>query len=291
MEAPLRHINSRHLTVESVKCLVVSKIRRILQYFLQKNQGSNPVICCFNTEGRPHRTSLVTRLRYAEPIAGMKSSIILLVLTRRPRDIAAIACSYWQPKCSKPLNNLPQLCMRLWEYRTENWPKLLPKKDAIKLAITILENWPIWRAANVIPVKHRVDARQITKIAIMVQKYAIPKDWRNDAAARDHLPGRNFWKDEGAATSWHHVGTIRATSSLPTSRQYGTEYQSSGLKKALNWLHRAEKREPLIRPMEKKSNIGDIMHDSLQECTEKTIFPFPFILNEIWSWWQFSFRF
>ena len=25
--------------------------------------------------------------------------------------------------------------------------------------------------------------------------------------------------------------------------------------------------------------------------TEKTIFPFPFTLNGIWSWWQFSFRF
>ena len=26
-------------------------------------------------------------------------------------------------------------------------------------------------------------------------------------------------------------------------------------------------------------------------CTDKTIFPFPFLLNGIWSWWQFSFRF
>ena len=25
--------------------------------------------------------------------------------------------------------------------------------------------------------------------------------------------------------------------------------------------------------------------------TEKTTFPFPFTLNEIWSWWQFSFQF
>ena len=25
--------------------------------------------------------------------------------------------------------------------------------------------------------------------------------------------------------------------------------------------------------------------------TEKTIFPFPFTVNGIWSWWQFSFRF
>ena len=25
--------------------------------------------------------------------------------------------------------------------------------------------------------------------------------------------------------------------------------------------------------------------------TEKTIFPFPFTLNGIWSWWQFSFQF
>ena len=25
--------------------------------------------------------------------------------------------------------------------------------------------------------------------------------------------------------------------------------------------------------------------------TEKTMLPFPFILNGIWSWWQFSFRF
>ena len=26
-------------------------------------------------------------------------------------------------------------------------------------------------------------------------------------------------------------------------------------------------------------------------CTEKTIFPFPFKSNGLWSWWQFSFRF
>ena len=26
-------------------------------------------------------------------------------------------------------------------------------------------------------------------------------------------------------------------------------------------------------------------------CTEKTRIPFPFTLNGIWSWWQFSFRF
>ena len=26
-------------------------------------------------------------------------------------------------------------------------------------------------------------------------------------------------------------------------------------------------------------------------CTEKTIFPFPFKFNGIWSWWQFFFRF
>ena len=26
-------------------------------------------------------------------------------------------------------------------------------------------------------------------------------------------------------------------------------------------------------------------------CSEKTRFPFPFALNGIWSWWQFSFRF
>ena len=31
------------------------------------------------------------------------------------------------------------------------------------------------------------------------------------------------------------------------------------------------------------------MHTSFY--TEKTIFPFPFPLNGIWSWWQFSFRF
>jgi len=28
-----------------------------------------------------------------------------------------------------------------------------------------------------------------------------------------------------------------------------------------------------------------------RSCTEKTIFPFPFTLHMIWSWWQFSFRF
>ena len=26
-------------------------------------------------------------------------------------------------------------------------------------------------------------------------------------------------------------------------------------------------------------------------CTEKAIFPFPFTMNGIWSWWKFSFRF
>ena len=29
----------------------------------------------------------------------------------------------------------------------------------------------------------------------------------------------------------------------------------------------------------------------IAEHTEKTIFPFPFTLNGIWSWWQFYFRF
>ena len=31
--------------------------------------------------------------------------------------------------------------------------------------------------------------------------------------------------------------------------------------------------------------------ESLLSFTEKTIFPFPFTLNGIWSWWQFPFRF
>ena len=37
--------------------------------------------------------------------------------------------------------------------------------------------------------------------------------------------------------------------------------------------------------------IYDYWNCSYCRCTEKTIFPFPFALNGIWSWWQFFFRF
>ena len=39
------------------------------------------------------------------------------------------------------------------------------------------------------------------------------------------------------------------------------------------------------------SLIGDVFPVWLSFYTEKTIFPFPFTLNGIWSWWQFFFRF
>ena len=63
MEAPLRHINCRHLTLESADKLtnMSSRIQDTTYFavFLQTIQGANPVICfCyFNTEGRLHRTS------------------------------------------------------------------------------------------------------------------------------------------------------------------------------------------------------------------------------------------
>ena len=64
MEAPLRHINCRNLTLESGDKLTnMSSSIQNTTYFsliLQPIQGSNPAIffCYFNTEGRLHRTSL-----------------------------------------------------------------------------------------------------------------------------------------------------------------------------------------------------------------------------------------
>ena len=64
MEASLRHINCRNLTLESADKLTTmsSRIQDTTYFavFLQPIQGSNPAICfCyFNTEGRLHRTSL-----------------------------------------------------------------------------------------------------------------------------------------------------------------------------------------------------------------------------------------
>ena len=52
---------------------------------------------------------------------------------------------------------------------------------------------------------------------------------------------------------------------------------STGFKETLNWV-------PLIP-------WGTSFSDGCTVYTEKTMFPFPFILNGICSWWQFSFRY
>ena len=63
MEAPLRHINCRSLTLESANkwTYMSSRIQDTTYFavFLQIIQGSNPAICYFNTEGRLDRTSLI----------------------------------------------------------------------------------------------------------------------------------------------------------------------------------------------------------------------------------------
>ena len=65
LEAHLRHINCRHLTLESADKLtnMSSRIQDTTYFavFMKPIQGSNPAICyCyFNTEGRPHRNSLM----------------------------------------------------------------------------------------------------------------------------------------------------------------------------------------------------------------------------------------
>ena len=63
---------------------------------------------------------------------------------------------------------------------------------------------------------------------------------------------------------------------------------TGGFRGALNW-------SPLCRetPVSRTaiSLIGDIFPVWLSFYTEKTMFPFPFTVNGIWSWWQFSFRF
>ena len=85
-----------------------------------------------------------------------------------------------------------------------------------------------------------------------------------------------------------------------TSRRYDTE----GFKEGLHFVsHHAERSQPLgqhwkffsslesrnklqsrlqlfRRPSEKLTPLGMM-------CTEKTLFPIPFIVNGIWSWWQF----
>ena len=62
MEAALRHISCRNLTLESVDKLtdMSSCIAVFVAVSLQTIQGSNPAICFsyFNTEGHLHRTSL-----------------------------------------------------------------------------------------------------------------------------------------------------------------------------------------------------------------------------------------
>ena len=69
MEAPLRHINCRNLTLESADKLT-NMSRRIqdttyFAVFLQKIQESNPAICfCyFNTEGRLQGGSMESPFR------------------------------------------------------------------------------------------------------------------------------------------------------------------------------------------------------------------------------------
>ena len=51
----------------------------------------------------------------------------------------------------------------------------------------------------------------------------------------------------------------------------------------------------IFRSMMLRLTIKHISRNSAKEpseChTDKIIFPFPFTLNGIWSWWQFSFRF
>ena len=56
------------------------------------------------------------------------------------------------------------------------------------------------------------------------------------------------------------------------------------------WLHRAAITvAPYERPLISAFNIALNWWAGL--CTEKTSIPFPFTLNYIWSWGQFSFRF
>ena len=79
------------------------------------------------------------------------------------------------------------------------------------------------------------------------------------------------------SASRHHMGRI-----LKPPVHYST-IALMGLRGALNWAS-----------MMQRESLGVIFPSgaiSVHFYTEKTKFPFPFTLNGIWSWWQFSFRF
>ena len=63
--------------------------------------------------------------------------------------------------------------------------------------------------------------------------------------------------------------------------------------KAIHPLYRAADMSPyqFARYNSSIVHLFVTQHKCVGCYTEKTIFPFPFTLNGIWSWWQFSFRF
>ena len=63
---------------------------------------------------------------------------------------------------------------------------------------------------------------------------------------------------------------------------------TGGFKGALSWSPLMPRDASLS---DSYKSVGDVFPVWQSFYTEKTIFPFPFILNGIWSWWQFSFNF
>ena len=87
-----------------------------------------------------------------------------------------------------------------------------------------------------------------------------------------------FWE---AGVPRCHIPWLRAPWWPPPSSKHHSTIVSRDLRGALNW-------DCIIQRGECSLHFFFIL---VKEYTEKTIFLFPFKLNGIWSWWQFSFRF
>ena len=118
-----------------------------------------------------------------------------------------------------------------------------------------------------------LSAHEYPDSKIYSEKKNCPRDWR--LSRQSCVPN---WDPETLRNITALYGIEGFKVGLELAPHYAEKRQSLGISRN-SFAGRAEASKSMSNPRAERA------------CTEKTIFPFPFTLNGIWSWWQFSYRF